>query len=198
MEITNNQEVLWSYQGIPTAFWYRTYKIPSLHPEFFSVKANNYTTLDNQNIVEVSNSLDFNVTNHSGYDNIYKYIFLDLIDGGTPIFNNQESEISIGPYETINLSFIAQETNLTSSQVQLNIWPKYHLNALKELNYTISIVDNTNSADINGDGVINVIDIVSLVNLILNPTNTDVGDINNDGFVNVVDVVSLVNQILQN
>ena len=79
----------------------------------------------------------------------------------------------------------------------MNIWPKYHLNALKELNYLVSIADNTNTADINGDGIINVIDIVSLVNLILNPTNSDLGDINNDGFVNVVDVVSLVNQILQ-
>ena len=197
MEITSNQELLWSYQGIPTAFWYRTYKIPSLHPEFFSVRANNYTTLDNQNIVEISNSLDFSITNHSGYNNVYKYIFSDSTDEEESIFNNQEGEISIGPYETINLSFTPQETNFTSSQVQLNIWPKYHLNALKELSYTVSIVDNTNTADINGDGIINVIDIVSLVNLILNPTNSDLGDINNDGFVNVVDVVSLVNQILQ-
>ena len=197
MEITSNQELLWSYQGIPTAFWYRTYKIPSLHPEFFSVRANNYTRLNNQNIVEISNSLDFSITNHSGYDNVYKYIFSDSTDEEESIFNNQEGEISIGPYETINLSFTPQETNFTSSQVQLNIWPKYHLNALKELSYTVSIVDNTNTADINGDGIINVIDIVSLVNLILNPTNSDLGDINNDGFVNVVDVVSLVNQILQ-
>ena len=55
--------------------------------------------------------------------------------------------------------------------------------------------------DVSNDGIINVIDIVSLVNHILGSnTLTDVGlcaaDLNSDGIINVIDIVSLVNIIL--
>ena len=51
--------------------------------------------------------------------------------------------------------------------------------------------------NINEDNIINVIDIVSVVNLILEggePTCNS--DINQDGIVNVIDIVALVNLIL--
>ena len=75
-EITPDQEVVWNYQGMNYAAWYRTYKIPSLYPEVFSVVANNYTQSDNQNFIAMSDSLEFMITNHSGYHNTYKYIFM--------------------------------------------------------------------------------------------------------------------------
>jgi hypothetical protein len=55
--------------------------------------------------------------------------------------------------------------------------------------------------DFNNDDIINVIDIVSMVNIILNPSApTDeelcVADLNSDGIVNVIDIVSLVGAIL--
>tara|TARA_Y100000996_G_scaffold82104_1_gene56369 strand:- start:311 stop:1339 length:1029 start_codon:yes stop_codon:yes gene_type:complete len=54
--------------------------------------------------------------------------------------------------------------------------------------------------DLNFDGIVNVIDVVSLVNGILGAGFTNeqfpVADINSDGIVNVIDIVSLVNSIL--
>ena len=54
--------------------------------------------------------------------------------------------------------------------------------------------------DLNFDGIINVIDVVSLVNGILGGGLTDdqqlVADLNGDGTINVIDIVSLVNMIL--
>ncbi len=54
--------------------------------------------------------------------------------------------------------------------------------------------------DINYDGSLNVVDVVTLVGSIVesNPTNYQLwaGDLNQDSFVNVVDVVALVNEIL--
>ena len=54
--------------------------------------------------------------------------------------------------------------------------------------------------DLNFDGIINVIDIVSLVNGILGGELTDdqqlAADLNGDGTINVIDIVSLVNMIL--
>ena len=52
------------------------------------------------------------------------------------------------------------------------------------------------SGDINSDGVINVLDVVSLVNMILDAEYIDIADVNGDGSVNVLDVVTLVNIIL--
>ena len=54
--------------------------------------------------------------------------------------------------------------------------------------------------DLNFDGIVNVIDIVTMVNGILGGGFTNeqqsVADFNNDGIINVIDIVSLVNLIL--
>ena len=51
--------------------------------------------------------------------------------------------------------------------------------------------------DVNNDGVINVVDIVSIINIILdNSEHNDSADYNNDGIVNVVDIVAIVNIII--
>ncbi len=56
--------------------------------------------------------------------------------------------------------------------------------------------------DVNGDGVINVLDIVQLVNIILgvnsSPTENELwaADVNQDSEINILDVVSIVNLIL--
>ena len=58
-------------------------------------------------------------------------------------------------------------------------------------------VPNTLEGDINNDGTVNVIDVVTLVNIVLNNDEwNSSSDINNDGAINVIDVVMLVNIIL--
>ncbi len=54
----------------------------------------------------------------------------------------------------------------------------------------------TNLGDLNDDGSLNVLDIVSLVNLILANEYNTIVDLNEDGFLNVLDVVLLINAIL--
>ena len=49
--------------------------------------------------------------------------------------------------------------------------------------------------DINGDDIVNVLDVVILVNIILSEENDPNGDINGDGIINVLDIVTLVNMI---
>jgi hypothetical protein len=65
--------------------------------------------------------------------------------------------------------------------------------------FTVSIF-NTNpdlSGDLNGDGALNVLDVVVMVNLVLANDCLDGADMNADGFCNVLDVVILVNLILE-
>ena len=59
----------------------------------------------------------------------------------------------------------------------------------------------TATGDVNGDGTINVVDIVNLVAFVLEtatptPDQQCVSDLNLDGSLNVVDIVILVGQIL--
>ena len=52
--------------------------------------------------------------------------------------------------------------------------------------------------DVNGDGGINILDVVMMVQGIINFTTDELenADMNSDGNVNVLDAVALVNQIL--
>ena len=59
-------------------------------------------------------------------------------------------------------------------------------------------VDDGIAGDLNGDGILNILDIVSLVNLVLASDYEESGDINQDGTLNILDIVSLVNLILGN
>ena len=57
--------------------------------------------------------------------------------------------------------------------------------------------DGALQGDMNGDGTLDVLDIVALVNIILSQEgNNPLGDMNGDGELNVLDVVILVNIIL--
>jgi hypothetical protein len=49
----------------------------------------------------------------------------------------------------------------------------------------------------NGDGSLNVLDVVILANLILDgDTSNPIGDLNQDGSQNILDIVILINLIL--
>ena len=51
--------------------------------------------------------------------------------------------------------------------------------------------------DLNGDEILNVLDVILVVNMALGDTEIDLnGDMNGDGGINVLDVVLLVNEIL--
>ncbi|MBI89565.1 MAG: hypothetical protein CMG60_05700 [Candidatus Marinimicrobia bacterium] len=65
-----------------------------------------------------------------------------------------------------------------------------------ELPITVGDGANCLLGDSNGDGVLNVLDVVLLVNLVLAPTYEECADTNSDGQLNVLDVVLLVNLVL--
>ena len=65
--------------------------------------------------------------------------------------------------------------------------------------YTESIVHDPPGlyGDLNGDGIINVLDIIVLINITLGVTSpTDEADLNGDGIINVLDIVTLINLVL--
>jgi len=66
---------------------------------------------------------------------------------------------------------------------------------------TIQLGSNIISGDINGDSILNILDIVLVVNFILGSDTPDAlefaaADLNGDGILNILDVVTLTNLIL--
>ena len=54
----------------------------------------------------------------------------------------------------------------------------------------------SNFGDLNDDGNINILDVVSLINLVLDNNYSSNADINGDSNLNILDIVLLVNFIL--
>ena len=198
LEVNPEGDMLWKATSTnPNAAWYRSYKIPSIHPSAFSVIANGYTVNGGENIIEISNnSLEFNIYNTSGYTQPYSYQLSDLLDGGNQMFEYTEGEIELAPNESFTLSFPQSNTDISSTNISLSVWPTYHSYDNKELFF--SVVSSLELGDINDDDIINVLDVVLLVNIILNSDDfTSSADLNGDNIVNVLDVVLLVNLILE-
>ena len=203
IEVTPEQEIIWKHTGNINSAWgwyYRAYKIPSIHPDAFSVIADNYTVDENSNnIIQISgNSLDFTIINKSGYSLPYRYMFSDLMDGGDQLFIYDEGSVDIEPYGSAELSFtVNSDAEITSTQIMLAVWPDYHEYALKELMFSVSL-DST-LGDVNSDEIVNILDVVILVDIILGfSPEVPAGDLNQDGLYNVLDIVLLVEIILDN
>ncbi len=74
-------------------------------------------------------------------------------------------------------------------------------NIARSQKYAIDHFDQINNGlpgDINDDGILNILDIVSLINLVLENQYENIADLNDDGILNILDIVILVNLILNN
>ena len=78
-----------------------------------------------------------------------------------------------------------------------NIYQKLEDSFEFHSNYFASI-DFDQLGDINGDGLLNILDIVQIVNLVLDSSYIESADMNSDSVINILDVVALVNAILEN
>ena len=196
LEVTPDGEMVWKATSEdPSAAWYRSYQIPSIHPDAFSVLVDGYTSNNNENIIEaLGGVLDFTIHNKSGYAQPYKYIVSDLIDGGSPMFNYQEEEISLGPYESMNISLFANE-GIDASVISLAVLPTYHDYGVKEFMFQVER-NSSLAGDLNNDEAINVLDVVLAVNIALSGEYNQFADMNQDDSVDILDIVQIINIII--
>jgi hypothetical protein len=197
-EVTSEHEVVWNYQGASNAAWYRTYKIPSVHPDVFSVIADNYeSTQESSGIIisASSPSMTFTVYNESAYNQDYYYL---LTDDGNGWFENSNGLISIAPNSSEQISFESSFAFGDQTEISLIVNPIYHSYRQKNLSFNVFNQPGGILGDINYDDTINILDVVLMVSMILGTEDPDydTADINLDGEVNVIDVVLLVNLIL--
>ena len=67
-------------------------------------------------------------------------------------------------------------------------------------NYILGILEEHYNqvmlGDINGDNILNILDIVILVDLILTDIYNEIGDVNSDGGLNIQDIILILNSII--
>jgi len=78
-------------------------------------------------------------------------------------------------------------------------WNEYDYNISDHRPVAISFHLNSSiDGDLNGDGVIDILDLITLVNMILNGEYSIIADLNEDGVVNILDIIIYKNIILGN
>ena len=113
------------------------------------------------------------------------------------MFDYEYGEFTLGPDESIDLSFLVSNSNLLESTIGFSIWPLHHNYALKELMFSILYGDLL-VGDLNGDELLNILDVVLMINIVLNGEYDELADLNNDYSNNILDIVQLVNMIINN
>jgi len=106
-------------------------------------------------------------------------------------------ELNQGASNIINV--IAQNDALPDGVY--NAYLSISSNASETESFLIELISSNNNllGDVNGDLIINVLDVIQLVNMALGNQELDYssGDVNQDGEINILDVVQVVNLILE-
>ena len=185
-----------------------------------------FTTDNNQSVIEIDNTrdiiwttggintyyyngdtLNYNFDYYGGYENI-------IFEIRTGVWNGNLVE---GHYFILNINdnFVGEYYGGTSYNTEPNITfidiQEYIQTGINSIELIFYIDDegklgyiNINgdpveciSGDINGDSLLDIVDIVSMVNLILYGwDNNECHDMNSDQILNVIDIISLINIIL--
>ena len=147
--------------------------------------------------------------NEDGYENV-----VIIAVGQTNISNfnsnfcaNSDLPLVMDQYPDLPIreAYEGQHKEVVIIDTESNILGRIIVNNLSnaEKNYIRNIIAENYPepqllGDVNEDGLINVLDIISVVNLILTSQNNEIADMNSDGQVDVLDIVSIVNLILNN
>ena len=198
LEVTPDKELVWdaSYNltdNNEPAGNYRSYRIPSIHPNAYSVIFENYIDGDQGEAIYLENNiLKILISNKSGYKQYYTYSLSD----SNNLFDTTLAEIILEPYSEMDLLFNIQNFTSNATEIDFNIIPIHH--SYDSKNYSFQLFLDQIIGDINFDNTINILDVIQLVNIILDNSNySAIADINNDGINNVLDVIQLVNIILE-
>jgi hypothetical protein len=140
-DITPGGEIVWKATAeYLNTHWYRAYKIPSIHPNAFSVLFDQYYNMnvDGNSFIGVvlddaNTSLSFTIHNQSGYGQSYTYTLSD----NNGWFNVSSDTVNIDDNENIivTLEPMVEPDSVTS--LTMDIWPIHHEYALKSMNHDV-------------------------------------------------------------
>jgi len=140
LEVTDEHSVVWKYISQENESWYRAYRMPSLHPDAFSVVVDQYENTElagnpvNGIIIDRQNpAFLFTIHNESGYSQPYKYVLHDSLGW----FNDTTDVVVIDPGNNFQFSIEFTVGNDSINFVSMDVLPLHHSYAQKSLNFLI-------------------------------------------------------------
>ena len=149
LEVTYDKEIVWEMRGNQHYGWYRAFRIPSLHPDAFSLMASpySYISLDgvdmNGVVIDSSGTVTISIKNESDYRQPYQYTVtdnqkwipimtgIDTIDAQEQIDIQLDYNFSHGgrytPYSQINVVVTPVKHPYAKKQKEFIIFDKSNL-----------------------------------------------------------------------
>jgi len=121
--------------------------------------------------------------------------------GGISIMVNSSTEGDIALEEQMELGIGSFPLSIATADLNMDSSPEiivsnWDVEGLRIIHNFLPINESGILGDLNGDGVIDILDIIDLVNMILNGEYSIVADLNEDGAVNILDIIIYKNIIL--
>ena len=162
------------------------------------------------NMVGISNSATIGIQNDSGNSGLQMSYNTEYVENElTTFIKKNPTWAGINQLEnfdvsgellegsSVNFNIIVENNELTEGNYSANL--NISSNASTEVSFPILLMSSSSNitGDINGDSLVNVIDVVQLVSIALGESSeTSSADLNDDGVINVLDVIFLVNIVL--
>ena len=123
--------------------------------------------------------------------------------GGISIMVNLSIEGNIALEEQMILGIGSFPLSIATADLNMDSTPEivvsnWEVEGLRVIHNFLPVNDSGIQGDLNGDGVINILDLIVLVNMILNGEYSIIADWNEDGVVNILDIIIYKNIILGN
>ena len=123
--------------------------------------------------------------------------------GGISIMVNSSTEGNIALEEQMELGIGSFPLSIATADLNMDSTPEiivsnWDVEGLRIIHNFLPVNDSGIQGDLNGDGVIDILDLIVLVNMILNGEYSIVADWNEDGVVNILDIIIYKNIILGN
>ena len=121
--------------------------------------------------------------------------------GGISIMVNSSTEGNIALEEQMELGIGSFPLSIATADLNMDSTPEiivsnWDVEGLRVIHNFLPVNDSGIQGDLNGDGVIDILDIIILVNMILANEYSTIADLNEDGVVNILDIIIYVNIIL--
>ena len=153
IEMTNDQSMVWKLTASRYYAWYRSFRIPSIHPDAFSVVVRPYSSIDinddkmNGVIIDSDGIITISVKNESGYSQPYFYKIKDDRRWIEPVTGIDT--IDAGQLIDIQLELsTAQGREMPYSNLEIIVTPIKHSYAKKQKTYMLFDRSNFIESDI--------------------------------------------------
>ena len=123
--------------------------------------------------------------------------------GGISIMVNSSTEGSIVLEEQMIIGIGNYPLSIATADLNMDSTPEivvsnWEVEGLRVIHNFLPVNDSGIQGDLNGDGMINIQDLIILINMILDGEYSTIADLNEDGVVNILDIVIYRNIILGN